>query len=126
MSIHRDHVIYADPTCPTSNLSAYPATQGGQSFGVISVTQDCDFAGGQFDNKGRTQSVCIKTGDELAVLAALGNTLRSVETGSADQTLVITELELHRRGKFLGLTTEQLNSLLKVFTKAPVRTDQHA
>lgn len=122
MSIHRDDVIYADPTNKRDVLSATPSN--GASYGTISVTHGTYFNNGFYDNHGRTQSVCVKPGEELAVLAALGDQLRGIRPDEPDnRTIVGTVAALKELAASLGLDVGQTQSLISRFALAPARDD---
>jgi hypothetical protein len=122
MSIHRDSVVYTDPTNARNVLSANPPYNDGACYGTVSVTHGADFRNGFYDNHGTIQSVCVKPGEELAVLAALGDQLRGVRSDDSDnKTVVGTVAALKTFADNLKLTEDQTAALISRFTAAPVK-----
>ena len=125
MSIHLDSVVYTDPTDQHDLLSATPTYNNGVCYGTISVTSGADFGNSSYDNRGTTQVVCVKPGDELTLLAALGDRLRGVRFDEPDnKTVVGTIADLREFANSLRLTEDQTNRLLGLFTTSPVKDGQ--
>lgn len=129
MAIYREEVVYVDPTSANRHpdgrqdmLSASPLRSDahGTAYGTIAVTYGADFGQGYTSNAGTTQAVCIKAGDELAVLAALGNRLRGLhqEEEATNGTLVTTVEKLRVLLMGLGLSAEQQEFLISGLTEA--------
>ncbi len=120
MAIDRHSVVYRDPTDEQDVLSATPGRQDGAVHGTISVTRGAKFQG-DISNGGTTQSVCVRVGDELTVLAKLGDKLRNIGGQEPDErTVVSTIANVKHFASQTGLTPRQLRELLAYFTTAPV------
>lgn len=125
MSIHRDSVVYTDPTDGHNVLSAEPSCNNGACYGTVAVTNGVDFGNGFFDNRGTTQSVCVKPGEELTVLAALGDRLRGVRSDdTVNRTVVASIAVLKKFAGDLGLTADQTEYLISRFTTASAQDNQ--
>lgn len=125
---YESQVVYRDPTCTDTErfgidvLSVTPPEHDGRVYGVISITHGARFQDG-LDNEGQRQSVCVKPGDELRMLAALGDKLRGVREGDPNlnnSTLVVTASRLKEIAMRCGLTEAQAMRLCRLAAK-PVR-----
>ena len=122
MAIHLDTVVYIDPTDSGDVLSAEAASKDGARYGTIAVTHGAVFDDSGCDQRGMTQSVCVRPGDELAVLAVLGDRLRGITAhDSPDRTLVGTVGLLRELAAGFGLTQDQVADLIDCFTTAPAQ-----
>jgi hypothetical protein len=91
--IFRDEIVYVDPTNAADALNVSKPRQDGRVYGAIGVTHGVDLDNGQnILNGGRSQSICVRPGDEKALLAAIGDRLLGAEGGK--QTVVATVAEL--------------------------------
>lgn len=102
MSTDLSSVVYVDPTTSYDTphrvdvLTAHPARNNGACYGTIGAVRGANFDGTGISNDGRSVAVCIRPGDEQAVLAALGNVLRGNHPWDedADRTAVTTTAQL--------------------------------
>jgi hypothetical protein len=118
MSLHRDDVVYVDPTMPFDVLSAKPMGKDGQIYPTISVSVDVEFGDDQYAQRCRTLVVCINPGDEMLVLALLGDRLRG-QSDDTSPTVVASLDKLIQKGQEIGVPERHIRALVDLVKTAP-------